>query len=101
KDTMKADDLLLIDDAAEFDGYSVDVTRTIPVSGKFSREQAEIYRLVWDAQQAAIKHVLPGHTMSGNPESVQGAALAVFKQGLFKLGLITDAASDQQARIWF
>ena len=61
RDTMKAGDLLLMDDAAEFDGYSVDVTRTIPVSGKFSKEQAEIYRLVWEAQQAAFKMALPGH----------------------------------------
>ena len=101
KDRMKAGDLLLMDDAAEFDGYSVDVTRTIPVSGKFSKEQAEIYRLVWDAQQAGFRHALPGRTMSGNTDSVQSAALAVFKQGLYKLGLITDPESDQQARIWF
>ncbi len=44
---MKAGDLLLMDDAAEFDGYSADVTRTIPVGGKFSEKQADIYRLVW------------------------------------------------------
>ncbi len=101
KDRMKAGDLLLMDDAAEFDGYSVDVTRTIPVSGKYTREQADIYRLVWDAQQAAFKAALPGHTVTGGPESVQGAAMDVFRQGLFKLGLITDMKSDQQVRIWF
>jgi len=101
KDTMKAGDLLLMDDAAEFDGYSADVTRTIPVSGKYSKEQAEIYRLVWEAQQAGIRKALPGHTPSGGPESVQGAAIEVFKQGLFKLGLITDANSEQQVHIWF
>ena len=67
KDTMKAGDLLLIDDAAEFDGYSVDVTRTIPVSGKYSKEQAEIYRLVWEAQQAAFQMALPGHTSHRRP----------------------------------
>ncbi len=101
KDRMKAGDLLLMDDAAEFDGYSVDVTRTVPVSGKYSKEQAEIYRLVWEAQQAGIKMALPGHTSSGGPTSVQGAANEVFKQGLFKMGLITDANSEQQVRIWF
>ncbi len=101
KDTMKAGDLLLMDDAAEFDGYSVDVTRTIPVSGKYSREQAEIYRMVYEAQQAGIRMALPGHTTAGNPTSIQGAANEVFKQGLFRLGLITDATSDQQMRIWF
>jgi Xaa-Pro aminopeptidase len=101
RDTMKAGDLLLMDDAAEFDQYSVDVTRTIPVSGKFSKEQADIYRLVWDAQQAGFAMAKPGHAMSGSPDSVQGAALEVFKQGLFKLGLITDPKSDAEARIWF
>ncbi len=101
RDTMKAGDLLLMDDAAEFDGYSVDVTRTIPVSGRYSKEQAEIYRLVWEAQQAGIRMARPGHTSAGNPTSIQGAANEVFKQGLFRMGLITDPASDQQMRIWF
>jgi Xaa-Pro aminopeptidase len=101
KDTMKAGDLLLMDDAAEFDGYSVDVTRTIPVSGKYSREQADIYRLVWEGQQAGFKMALPGHQASGGRDSIQGAATEVFKKGLFKLGLITDLTSEQQVRIWF
>ena len=101
KDTMKAGDLLLMDDAAEFDQYSVDVTRTIPVSGKFTKEQADIYRLVWEAQQAGFAMAKPGHAASGGPDSIQGAASEVFKQGLFKLGLITDPKSDAQMRIWF
>ncbi len=101
KSTMQGGDLLLMDDAAEFDGYSADVTRTIPVSGRFSREQAEIYRLVWEAQQAGIRMALPGHTSAGDATSMQGAANEVFKQGLFRLGLITDSSSDRQLRIWF
>jgi Xaa-Pro aminopeptidase len=101
KDTMKAGDLLLMDGAAEFDQYSADVTRTIPVSGKFSKEQADIYRLVWEAQQAGFAMAKPGHAASGGPDSIQGAAGEVFKQGLFKLGLITDPKSDAQMRIWF
>jgi Xaa-Pro aminopeptidase len=101
RDTMKAGDLLLMDDAAEFDQYSADVTRTIPVSGKFSQEQAAIYRLVWEAQQAGFAMAKPGHAASGGPDSIQGAAGEVFKQGLFKLGLITDPKSDAEMRIWF
>lgn len=100
KEQMHNGDLLLMDDAAEFDQYSVDVTRTIPVNGKFTREQAEIYRLVWDAQQAGFQAALPGHTASTGKDSIQGAANEVFKQGLLKLGLITDATSDQQMKIW-
>jgi Xaa-Pro aminopeptidase len=104
KDTMKDGDLLLVDDAAEFDGYSVDVTRTIPVNGKFSREQAEIYRLVWDAQQAGISKVLPGHASGragSGADTVWGAAAEIFRKGLLKLGLITDPNSNQQLGIWF
>jgi Xaa-Pro aminopeptidase len=104
KDQMKAGDLLLVDDAAEFDGYSVDVTRTIPVSGKYSKEQAEIYRLVWEAQRAGISKVLPGHAAGragSGTDTVWGAAAEVFRRGLLKLGLITDASSNQQLGIWF
>src|SRR5579872_4120599 len=97
QDTMKTGDLLLMDDAAEFDGYSVDITRTIPVSGKYSKEQAAIYRLVWEAQQAGIDAARPGHTGS----DVTAAANKVFRDGLYKLGLITDPNSDQQVRVWF
>ena len=97
KDTMKAGDLLLMDDAAEFDGYSVDVTRTIPVSGKFNREQAEIYRLVWEGQRAGIEAALPGKTGA----DITGAADKVMAEGLVKLGLMTDVKSKQQLGIWF
>jgi Xaa-Pro aminopeptidase len=97
KDTMHAGDLLLMDDAAEYDGYSVDVTRTIPVSGKYSKTQAEIYRLVWEAQQAGINAARPGKTSA----DITGAANKVFADGLYKLGLITDPSNLAQVRIWF
>jgi Xaa-Pro aminopeptidase len=97
KDTMKAGDLLLMDDAAEFDGYSVDVTRTIPVSGKYNKEQAEIYRLVWEGQQAGIQSALPGKTNA----DITAAADKVMAEGLVKLGLMTDVNSKQQLGVWF
>jgi Xaa-Pro aminopeptidase len=96
KSQMKDGDLILMDDAAEFDQYSVDVTRTIPVNGKFSKEQAEIYRLVYDAQQAGFRNAKPGRAAN----AMQNAAHEVFKQGLYKLGLITDRNSDEQAKVW-
>jgi Xaa-Pro aminopeptidase len=96
KDTLKAGGLLLMDDAAEFDGYSADVTRTIPVSGKYSQEQAGIYRLVWAAQKAAIDATRPGRT----PAQVSAAADLVLGEGLFRLGLITDPKSARQIHIW-
>ncbi|MEP6787248.1 MAG: aminopeptidase P family protein [Acidobacteriota bacterium] len=88
--------LLLIDAAAEYDHYSADVTRTFPVNGKFSKEQADIYQIVYDAQEAAAKAAKPGATMS----DLQSAADMVIKDGLFRLGLITDK-NGPQYRMWF
>ena len=57
---MESGDLLLIDAGAECAGYAADVTRTIPVSGTFSRRQREIYDIVLGAQKAVIAAVKPG-----------------------------------------
>ena len=57
---MDAGEVLLIDAAGEFDGYSADITRTAPVSGKFNARQREIYELVLGAQNAAIAACKPG-----------------------------------------
>jgi len=101
RDQMKNGDLILMDDAAEFDQYSVDVTRTIPVNGKFTKEQADIYRLVYEAQKAGIDKARPGHPLGSGTDSVGAAASEVFKQGLYKLGLITDPTSNEQLRVWY
>ncbi len=93
---VKADQLILMDVGAEYDHYSADVTRTFPVSGKFSKEQAEVYQIVYDAQEAAAKASKPGATLS----DAHRASLEVIKSGLLKLGLITDRNSEQY-RIWF
>lgn len=76
--------LLLIDAAAEYDHMSADVTRTFPVSGKFTKEQAEIYKIVYDAQEAAARVAKPGATF----EQMSDAADEVIKKGLARLGLI-------------
>lgn len=93
---IKKGDLLLMDVGAEYDHYTADVTRTFPVNGKFSKEQAEIYKIVFDAQEAAAKAAKPGVNFS----AVGNAATEVIKEGLFKLGLITDKNS-QQHRIYY
>src|SRR5262249_40420226 len=54
QEPLHNDDLLLMDCAAEYDHYTADITRTIPINGKFTKEQAEIYRIVYQAQQEAI-----------------------------------------------
>ncbi|MDQ2977464.1 MAG: aminopeptidase P N-terminal domain-containing protein [Acidobacteriota bacterium] len=93
---VKPGDLLLMDVGAEYEHYSADVTRTFPVNGKFSPAQAAIYQIVYDAQEAAAKAARPGALVS----DVDRAATEVIKDGLLKLGLITDRNSSQY-RIWF
>ncbi len=82
---VKQGDLLLMDVGAEYDHYTADVTRTFPVNGKFSKEQAQIYQIVYDAQEAAAKKLKPGASF----QDARQAADEVLKQGLTKLGLIT------------
>ncbi|HAK94284.1 MAG TPA: xaa-pro aminopeptidase [Planctomycetes bacterium] len=53
-------DLVVIDSGASFGGYCADVTRTLPVSGRFTKEQRRFYTIVLDAQRAAIKAARPG-----------------------------------------
>jgi Xaa-Pro aminopeptidase len=89
-------DLLLMDVGAEYEHYSADVTRTTPLNGKFSPAQADIYQVIYDAQEAVAKVARPGSSLS----DVNKAATEVVKDGLLKLGLITDRNSNQY-RIWF
>ncbi|MGH7657781.1 MAG: aminopeptidase P N-terminal domain-containing protein, partial [Gemmatimonadales bacterium] len=56
-------DLVVMDIGAEFGYYSADITRTIPVSGRFTDRQKEVYELVLATQQAAIDSVRPGTTV--------------------------------------
>ncbi|HZT60227.1 MAG TPA: aminopeptidase P family protein [Pyrinomonadaceae bacterium] len=89
-------DLMLIDAGAEYEHYSADVTRTFPVNGKFSPAQADIYKIVLAAQEAGFKAIKPGASLP----DVHEAALSVIRDGLFRLGLITDKNSAQY-RVWF
>ncbi len=88
---IKRDDLLLMDVGAEYDHYTADVTRTFPVSGKFSPAQAEIYNLVFAAQEAGMKAVAPQASFV----EINAAANKVMREGLYKLGLTTDLNSNQ------
>jgi Xaa-Pro aminopeptidase len=86
-DELKEGDLLLIDAGAEHRYYAADITRTFPVSGRFTEPQRAIYELVLDAQQAAIRKVRPGARWIEPHE----AAVRVLTAGLVKLGLLKGA----------
>ncbi|TGD81765.1 aminopeptidase P family protein [Hymenobacter wooponensis] len=85
-------DLLLMDCGAEYHGYSADVTRTIPPSGKFSPAQRQIYELVLAAQDAAFKECKPGKDF----QALHAAAQKVIDQGLMKLGITKTAEETRK-----
>lgn len=60
----QAGQLLLVDAGMEYHGYAADLTRTIPVSGKFSPAQSEVYRHVLAIQAAAVAFMQPGRSMT-------------------------------------
>lgn len=82
----EAGEVLLMDCGAEYHGYTADITRTVPVNGKFSPEQREIYTLVYNAQEAAIKEYRKGVDWR-LPHS---RAVEIIRSGLLKLGIITN-----------
>lgn len=83
-DKLKNGDLLLIDAGAECDHYAADITRTFPISGRFSEPQKQLYQLVLDAQTAAIEQVKPGVPW----HYAHDASVEVLTKGLVNLGLL-------------
>ena len=78
------DRLLLMDLGAEWRGYTADVTRTIPISGKFNTEEKAIYELVYQAQEAGIAISKAGTTF----QEIDDAGRKIINDGLAKLGII-------------
>jgi Xaa-Pro aminopeptidase len=87
-------ELVLIDAATAYRHYSADITRTFPVSGRFTPEQRSIYQMVLDAQAAFVRQIRPGAPVRAASDS--GAA--VIGAGLARLGLIEapDATYDAE-----
>jgi Xaa-Pro aminopeptidase len=75
----------LIDAGAECDHYAADITRTFPVSGRFSEAQKKLYQLVLDAQLAAIDEIKPGTPW----HNAHDASIDVLTKGLVHLGLLS------------
>lgn len=84
RDRLKDGELLLIDAGCEYDCYASDITRTFPVSGRFSPEQRALYEVVLEAQLAAIDKVRPGNHW----DDPHDAAVRVLTRGLVRLGLL-------------
>ncbi|MBT3421025.1 MAG: M24 family metallopeptidase [Euryarchaeota archaeon] len=97
------DEIILIDAGSEFRGYASDITRSWPISGKFTEPQRELYQLVLDSQEAAIAECRVGNPFNAPHE----AAKRVLAEGLIKLGVITQSLEDSldhdngQLRDWY
>lgn len=83
KPAVEDGELILMDLGAEYRGYTADVTRTVPVSGKFTPEQKQVYDLVYQAQEAAWETCRPGVKFA----DLLGATRKVINEGLVELGL--------------
>ena len=92
---MQAGDVLLVDAAANYQGLTVDITRSYPISGRFSPAQRELYEIVFAAQEAGIKAAKIG----ARTQDIQNACDEVLRAGLVRLGLATQATGNQ-FKIW-
>lgn len=86
KPEINSDKMILMDLGAEYHGYTADVTRTIPVDGKFSTEEKIIYDLVYKAQDEAIKAAKPGMNIARDLN--YAIAKKIIDEGLAELGII-------------
>lgn len=85
---LKKGELLLLDAGVEGNSlYTADITRTLPMSGRFTPAQREVYHLVWQAQHAAFAEVKPGNDFM----APNAAAMAVMARGLVRMGILTNA----------
>jgi len=86
-------DLLLVDAGCEYNFYASDITRTFPVSGKFTKPQLAIYEIVLEAQVKAIEAV----SVNNNVMDAQGISEKVITQGLIDLGILSGSLEDLHA----
>ena len=87
----KEGDMILVDAAGEYLGYTSDITRTWPINGTFTEAQAVVYNIVLEAQEAAINLLAPGVAWS----SVTGAATRQLVTGMLAAGFFVDGTVDQ------
>jgi Xaa-Pro aminopeptidase len=84
-------DLILIDAGVEVDSlYTADITRTLPINGKFSPAQRKIYMLVYEAQKAGFAAVKPGAKF----KDITAASHAVLAKGLEGMGVLPISAEE-------
>jgi Xaa-Pro aminopeptidase len=93
---LTSGDLVVFDVGCWIRGYTSDISRTIPASGKFTQEQREIYALVLEAQKRGCARLVPGVTFKAVQDEVEGILMA----GLERLGLVSDVKSPWQRQLY-
>ena len=81
---MRDGELILVDAGGEYEMYASDITRTFPVNGKFTKEQLEIYNVVYEANQKAISAVIEGNNIM-EPQKISEKVIV---SGLVNLGIL-------------
>jgi Xaa-Pro aminopeptidase len=87
---LNAGELVLIDAGGELEGYAGDITRTFPVNGSFTDDQAALYQIVLNAQMAAIELLQPNTLIA----DANHAVIEIITQGLIDLGVLTGCLAD-------
>ena len=101
KDQLEDGTLVCVDAGCEYGMYTADVTRTWPVSGKFTEAQATLYQVVLDAQLAAIAQASVGNPWRG----IHQVAARVLTEGMVRVGLlegdVDDLIAEETYKRWF
>ena len=93
RNQCKEGDLLLLDFGAELDYYAADITRTIPVSGKFTQRQKEVYNAVLDIHKQMKQKMVAGTTIN----NLNAECEMLMQEQLIKLNLLTQSDIDNQS----
>jgi len=81
---LRDGDLLLVDAGAEYQGYAADITRTIPVNGRYTKAQRDVYDVVLDVELQCLEATKTGNTVKGRQE----LSIELLTEGMKKLGLL-------------
>ncbi len=88
----KGDEVILMDFGAEYANYNADITRCLPVNGRFTTRQKEVYQSVLNVMKAAKKLLVVGNTM----ENLRKEVGKIMEIELIKLGLLKQSEVDSQ-----
>ncbi|MBS1513912.1 MAG: aminopeptidase P family protein [Bacteroidetes bacterium] len=94
-DTLKKDELILIDSGAEYEYYCADITRTYPISGKFTKEQKDVYEIVLRANKQCIQKAREGVKL----DELKNYSEKILTDGMISKGILKNRKSFKKYTI--